>query len=154
MQCVLMTFFNDRVSTAENGESVKINTMLFSTIKRRLTSWIAIFVIFGGALAPSISMAIAKNYSGQFVMEICSSSELGKVMPIDLGQDRSSGQAETKNEHCAFCLTISPYVPATQSNLKFEKPEGSPFFPTLFYQSHKPLHAWLTQPSRAPPLNI
>lgn len=124
--------------------------MFLSTIKLRLTTWIAILAILGGALAPSILMAKTKDHGNQIVMELCSTVDVKQVITIDLDQ----GQAKSKMEHCPFCLVHAPFVPVTQSNLSFKKPEISQFFPQLFYQSPKLLFAWIKLPSQAPPLSI
>lgn len=124
--------------------------MILYTIKRRLTTWIAVFAILGGALFPSAGMAIKSEHSSLFVMELCSTVEAGKVITIDLHQE----QSQMKMEHCPFCLVYAPFVPVTQSNLSFEKPQVSQFFPQLFYQSPKPLFAWVKHPSQAPPESV
>lgn len=124
--------------------------MFLSTIKRRLTIWIAIFAIFGGALLPSVAMAMKNNHSNPLVMELCSTIDVGQVISIDLEQ----GQTTSKIAHCPFCLVHAPFVPVTQSHLSFEKPQISQFVPQLFYRSPKPLFSWAKHPSQAPPQSV
>jgi hypothetical protein len=124
--------------------------MFLSTIKRHLTTWIAVFAIFGGTVLPSVAMAMKSNHSNPLVMELCSTADVGQVISIDLDQ----GQSMSKMEHCPFCLVNVPFVPVTQSNLSFEKPQISQFVPQLFYRSPKPLFSWAKHPSQAPPQSV
>ena len=55
-------------------------------------------------------------------------------------------------EHCPFCVThAGSFGLVPIDALALPAPRGSDVFPSLFYQSHHPLFAWVTPHSRAPP---
>ncbi len=118
-------------------------------IKRKLIQWIAILAVFTGSLAPSISQAISVVQDGKgFAVEVCAAT--GSKMTVMLGahQDQETKKA---NEHCPFCIMHGTYALPVNSALSFAKPESHQLYPQLFYQSPKPLFAWVSLPSRAPP---
>jgi hypothetical protein len=118
-------------------------------IKRKFIQWIAILAVFTGSLAPSISQAISVVQDGKgFAVEVCTAT--GSKMTVMLGahQDQETKKA---NEHCPFCIMHGTYALPVNSTLSFAKPESHQLYPQLFYQSPKPLFAWVSLPSRAPP---
>ena len=116
--------------------------------KNCLVHWIAALAIFMSALAPSVSQAVSLAKHGQgFVMEICSvdGSEMQVVAQGD-SQDLAN-QAEP----CPYCIAHGAIPPALNTNLTFAVPQTLALLPALFYQSPKPLTAWVTPPTLAPP---
>lgn len=119
--------------------------------KRKFIQWIAIIAVLTGSLAPSISQAISVAQDGKgFAVEVCTAT--GSKMTVMLGADHKQDQ-ETKetNEHCPFCIMHGAYALPVNSTLSFAKPESHHLYPQLFYQSPRPLFAWVSLPSRAPP---
>lgn len=117
--------------------------------KNRLIHWIAALAIAMSALAPAITQAVSLAKHGQgFAMEICSAegAKTQKIVHIDDRSDLVDVQS------CPYCITHIPTTPAFNTNLTFQAPQTLALLPQLFYQSPKPLTAWVTPPSAAPPV--
>jgi hypothetical protein len=117
--------------------------------KNRLIHWIAAVAIAMSALAPAMSQAVSLAQGGQgFAMEICAVD--GSKMQIKVETNTQLDQTE-QLQPCPYCLAQSFITPAFNTNLTFGAPQSFAFLPQLFYQSPKPLAAWVTPPSAAPP---
>lgn len=117
--------------------------------KNRFIHWIAALAIAMSALAPAVSQAVSLAKHGQgFAMEICSAegAKTQHIVQIDDGSDLPEVQP------CPYCITHIPTTPAFNTNLTFQAPQTLTLLPHLFYQSPKPLTAWVTPPSAAPPV--
>ena len=116
--------------------------------KNHLIHWIAAAAIAMSALAPALSQAVSLAKHGQgFTMEICSAN--GNMMQISISMDDQ--ELANQGPTCPYCVAQSTITPALNTNLKFQAPQTFAFLPQLFYQSPKPLAAWVTPPSAAPP---
>ena len=119
------------------------------SIKRHLIHWMAIAAILMGALAPSISQAIALSEQGKGIsVEVCTTA--GSKMTQIISTSGADDQ-QMANEHCPFCLVHGAYHLPIDNTLNFAEPQAHNIYPQLFYQSPKPLFAWVALPSRAPP---
>ena len=117
--------------------------------KNRRIHWIAALAIAMSALAPAVSQAVSLAKHGQgFAMEICS-AEGSKTQMIVQTDDRLD---LVDAQSCPYCITHIPTTPAFNTNLTFQAPQTLALLPQLFYQSPKPLTAWVTPPSAAPPV--
>ena len=117
--------------------------------KNRLIHWIAAFAIAMSALAPAVSQAVSLAKGGNgFAMEICAMD--GSKMQITVELEQSSEQT-SQAQPCPYCLAQTAITPAFNTSLTFQAPQSFAFLPQLFYQSPKPLAAWVTPPSAAPP---
>ena len=119
-------------------------------IKRQFVHLIAIMAILTGSLAPTISQSMTLNdaYKG-FTAEICTTS--GVKMTQQMGSTPNSEESKNVSNHCPYCLMHGAYALPVNNTLTFAKPESHQLHPQLFYQSPKPLFAWVSLPSRAPP---
>ena len=118
--------------------------------KNRLIHWIAAFAIAMSALAPAVSQAVSLAKGGNgFAMEICAMD--GSKMQITVELEQSSEQT-SQAQPCPYCLAQTAITPAFNTSLTFQAPQSFAFLPQLFYQSPKPLAAWVTPPSAAPPV--
>lgn len=118
-----------------------------NSCKNRLIHWIAVFAILMSALAPSISQAVSVANSGHgFSMEICSTDGVKSIKVLEDDQDQAKA-----SEPCPYCLAHVAYAIPLDTTLTFAAPTDFSQFPHLFYQSPKPLFAWVRIPSRAPP---
>lgn len=124
--------------------------MILSTIKRRLTSWIAIFAIAMGSLAPTISQAVSViNHGKGFTVEICTATGQKMVQEIELINE---GDQAASSSTCQYCLVNGSFdLPIQYTAYNFKKPEVLALFPQLFYQSPKLRFVWIKLPSQAPP---
>jgi len=117
--------------------------------KNRLIHWIAALAIAMSALAPAVTQAVSLAKHGQgFAMEICSAE--GAKTQINVQIDDRSGLTDV--QPCPYCIAHIPTTPAFNTNLTFQAPQTLALLPQLFYQSPKPLTAWVTPPSAAPPV--
>lgn len=123
-------------------------------ITHRCTHWMAIFVVWFAALAPTLSQAFKGPAAGPFD-EICTVA--GFVPVAAEGDAAPAGQPAPGHvagdfEHCPFCflqahaaaLPSQPPAAVAPAGLRFEVPR-------LFLQASRPLHAWASAQARAPP---
>ena len=118
--------------------------------KNRLTHWIAALAIAMSSLAPAVTQAISLAKHGQgFAMEICAAD--GAKSEIRIQSSEQTDLAESV-QPCPYCISHTAITPAFNTNLTFQAPQTFSLLPQLFYQSPKPLAAWVTPPSAAPPV--
>ena len=123
--------------------------MVLNTIIRRGAAWLACVAMLFAALAPSMSHAMSARGSDAWT-EICSAAGIKLVQATD-GQGDTTDAAPM--EHCDFCSTHPTHVallPGNASSMPVLL--GRDSYPPLFFQSSRPLAAWLHAQSRAPPL--
>lgn len=119
-------------------------------IKRQFVHLIAMMAILTGSLAPTISQAMTVNNTVTgFTAEICTTSGVKIVQPM--GSTENGEESNIKANHCPYCVMHGAYALPVNNTLTFAKPEAHQLHPQLFYQSPKPLFAWVSLPSRAPP---
>ena len=122
---------------------------MFKKPKSCLVHWITIVSIVMASLAPAISQAVSVAQHGQGVsVEICTTTGM-KVTKVIV--DDEQGQQQLSNESCPYCLVHKVYALPLNNNLHFSEPEAYQLYLKLFYQSPKPIFAWVSLPSRAPP---
>ncbi len=122
---------------------------MINSCKNRLIHWVAILAILMSALAPAISQAVSIANSGHgFSMEICSTDGVKTIQVMQDDQDQAKA-----SEPCPYCLAHVAYAIPLNTSLVFATPNNLSSYPYLFYQSPKPLFAWVRLPSRAPPAN-
>jgi hypothetical protein len=117
--------------------------------KNRFVHWIAALAIAMSALAPAVSQAVSLAQHGKgFAMEICVAD--GAKSQVHIQGDESAELADSA-QPCPYCIAHSSIPPAFNTSLTFQAPQNFALLPQLFYQSPKPLAAWVTPPSAAPP---
>ena len=122
------------------------------SLKRHLSHWIAILAVLMSSVAPTVSQAVSLAQNGQGIsMEICTTTGVKMTHVIDLGIAGNTDDLAQSGEHCPLCLVHGNFVLPLNHELSFAKPENNNIYPQLFYQSPKPLFAWVALPSRAPP---
>lgn len=129
------------------------NHHMIKVAKRQaLHIWIAILAILFGALAPTVSHALAAAGNSSDTIEICTVNGY-KLVKLS-GSDGSKVPASPKHgmEHCAFC-TIHGGSHALISTLfvTVVPDPGRDIFPPLFYTAPQSLHAWSAAKPRGPP---
>lgn len=116
-------------------------------ITRRFAAWITCFAILFGALAPSISQAVAVSQGGAWA-EICSASgsKLIKIDGADIG---------LHVEHCPFCAThAGSFGLPPSAGFVLPLLDTRDTYPSLFYHAPRKLPVWTAAQSRAPPAQI
>lgn len=121
---------------------------MFKSARNNLVHWIAIVSIVLASLAPTISQAVAISDHGKGIsMEVCTSS--GMKVTVTVGDQEE--QKQLTNDACPYCVMHQALMLPLNSSLTFSVPEAHHLYPQLFYQSPKPMFAWVSLPSRAPP---
>jgi hypothetical protein len=119
------------------------------SLKRYTSHWIAVFAILMSSVAPAVSQAVSLAQNGQGIsIEVCTTTGIQMTQVIDASDADEPAQA---NGHCPLCVVHGNFVLPLNHELSFAKPVNSNIYPQLFYQSPKPLFAWVALPSRAPP---
>jgi hypothetical protein len=119
------------------------------SLKRHLSHWIAVFTVLMSSMAPTVSQAVSLAQNGQGIsMEVCTTTGVKMTQVIDATNADESAQATVQ---CPLCVVHGNFVLPLNHELSFAKPENNSIYPQLFYQSPKPLFAWVALPSRAPP---
>ena len=119
------------------------------SLKRYTSHWIAVFAILMSSVAPAVSQAVSLAQNGQGIsIEVCTTTGIQTTQVIDASDADEPAQA---NDHCPLCVVHGNFVLPLNRELSFAKPVNSNIYPQLFYQSPKPLFAWVALPSRAPP---
>jgi hypothetical protein len=120
--------------------------------KRHLAHWIAIIAVLMSSLAPTVSQAVSLTQNDQNIsIEICTTTGVKMTHVIDLSLSGNADESAQSGGHCPLCVVHGNYVLPLNYELSFAKPVNSNIYPQLFYQSPKPLFAWVALPSRAPP---
>ena len=122
--------------------------MISLTNRRVLHVWIALLAILFGALAPTVSRAIAANPRYDTV-EVCSASG---YKAFKIPKDGTSPSSKVSIDHCAFCANHAgthglPGISSVNTPLIV----GRDFYPPLFYSAPRLMHAWSAANPRAPP---
>lgn len=121
---------------------------MFKKPKSYLIHWIAIVSIVMASLAPAISQAVAVAEHGKgFTVEVCTTMGTKTVFMGDTDQSKQ----DVGNQSCPYCLAHTAYALPINTTLNFSEPKTLSLYPQLFYQSPKPLVAWITPPHQAPP---
>jgi hypothetical protein len=125
-------------------------------ITHRCTHWMAIFVVWFAALAPTLSQAFTGSAAARLV-EICTAAGFvsvaadGNTAPAEAP---APGHSAGDFEHCPFCflqghasaLPSQPSAAFAPAGLRFEVPR-------LFLQAARTSHVWASAQARAPPLS-
>lgn len=123
-------------------------------IRRRLRSltWIALIAMFGLALAPAVSHALARALGAASPWsDICSASATKAAGAAETpGQPANGGGLHI--EHCPLCghAGHTPVLPSA-SAAAFAAPVAAGFVPALFAHAPRPLFAWAAAQPRGPP---
>jgi hypothetical protein len=122
---------------------------------RHLTAWIACFAILLAALAPSVTHVLAAAAGGSNAwMEICSTTGTKFISSAVAQKTNPAAPSDQSMQHghCPFCLAHADMTVLPTTHL-FVLPllAGAEMFPSLFYQSPRPLFMWTAAQSRAPP---
>lgn len=128
-------------------------------ITHRCTHWLAIFVVWFAALAPTLSQAFTGSASARLV-EICTAAGFvsvavdGGSAPGAPSQPVDPHHALGEFEHCPFCF-LQGHAPVLPSQpVALIAPTGLRYaVPRLFLQAARTSHAWAPAQARAPPLS-
>lgn len=130
---------------------------VLSALRHRLRrlSWIACLAIFGLALAPTISHALAHATGTSAWAEVCTPQGTKLVALDEAGSGPVTPAAGGGHlDHCPLCgLGSSPVAPPpvmVPVTLLIDLGNATP---PLFLRAPRPLFAWAAAQPRAPPLH-
>jgi hypothetical protein len=112
-----------------------------------LCLWLAMLAVLFGALAPTLSQAMAAPAQAGSEMQICTMAGM-KTIVVD------TAPADTAHfvKHCADCvLHTSAAFPPAANGFVFALPAPPSAWPPLYYQASAPLFPWTAASPRAPP---
>ena len=130
--------------------------MPINRFNRKLISWIAMFALVLGALAPTVSSAVSWATGGEVRwIEVCTTSGV-KLVPMDAeyaasGEERGD-TALFASERCPLCFTqggVLALPPGTGMSLPVLSVRDP--FSAVHYRAPPPLFIWAASQSRAPP---
>ncbi|MYM81637.1 DUF2946 domain-containing protein [Duganella sp. FT50W] len=118
--------------------------------RKTLYLWIAMLAMLFGALAPTVSHALAAGAQVDAALMLCTANGYKIVKPS--GGDGQAPLDAKSLQHCAFCplhggadaLPASPAVALAPS-------AGRAPYPPLFYRAPRAQHIWSAAQQRAPP---
>lgn len=130
--------------------------MLYSYSFRRLFMLVTALVILAGALAPTVSRALAQpvsNSSGW--VEVCTAQGF-KVIPIDKVSTEQTDHGTLSMDHCPFCLPQfhTALLPTCLTNTASSPVQLRTLVPHLFLSAPRMLYAWTSALPRAPPVLV
>jgi Protein of unknown function (DUF2946) len=125
-----------------------------STLRLHLRQlcWVALLAVFGLAVAPTISHAMAGAQAKAGWTEVCTPQGSQWVSLADSGGPAQPDTAGSHLEHCPLCglagaaVGLPPAAPAVQPPAGLQHA-----VPRLFLQSPRPLFAWAAAQPRGPP---
>jgi hypothetical protein len=132
---------------------------VLNSLRHRLhrLSWIALLAIFGLALAPTISHALAAASGNSAYTEICTPQGTRLVALDDGGAAKAQPAGPLPPslghlDHCPFC-GLAGHAPALPpALLVWQLDDGlAHAVPRLFLQAPRALYAWAPAQARAPP---
>lgn len=126
--------------------------MSFKRPIRLITAWTALLAIVLGAVMPAMSHALghAGGKESRWV-EVCTVAGT-KLVAVDAQSDGDPASELLAAERCMFCAAHGAAPLPAQQILPLTLKGGADEFPRLYFHAPRPLFAWITAPSRAPPL--
>jgi hypothetical protein len=126
---------------------------ILAALRRPLALWLAVLIALFGAVAPTVSHAIAlQRGDGAGWTEVCTLSG-PRWIALHISTDSPDGQESAPAaEHCPFCLLFTYRVlPAPHSLVHLFFVSGEPQAPTVRQAFFFFTHFALAPPPRGPP---
>lgn len=123
--------------------------------RQRLASWIALLALVLGALAPTVSRAMAWAASDALPFGVvCSANPDARTQGTAPGDAGDGAHHASVFEHCPFCSIHAPdlALPSAES-IALPLQGLAAAEPQLFLRAPRTLHAWASAQPRAPPLS-
>jgi Protein of unknown function (DUF2946) len=115
---------------------------------RRMAT-IALVAMCLAALVPTFSRLLASAEGTASLLERCATPGVTADDQASLALPDPAAPT-IHSDHCPYChIELSKCLPPAP--WVFVLARATAFFPALFYQSPRPLHAWTSLPARAPP---
>jgi hypothetical protein len=132
--------------------------------RKRLHAWLAIFATLIGALAPSVSRAMASGEQA-LLLDICSASGVHQIVLTGAEADLYAGlglpgagdadgeSSDLSFSACPYCFTHAGSVglPGFEATPSITLATGGDLLPPLFLSAPRTLFAWSPSHPRAPP---
>jgi hypothetical protein len=127
---------------------------VLSALRHRLRrlSWIAFLAIFGLAIVPTISHALAHASGESAFTEICTPQGMRQVSVAAQGNTAPAAPSMSHLDHCPMCgLGASPVALLPVAPVVLAPVDPAHLLPALFLHAPQPLFAWASAQPRAPP---
>lgn len=128
---------------------------MFSLPTRRLlTIWIALLAVLFGALAPSVSYALAAQRGGTAQWaELCGVNGVKRVLvAAETPPAPQRDPLQHHIEHCPYCATHGgTFALPPPAALSVAVIGGHDRYPSLYYHAPAPLFPWSAAKPRGPP---
>ena len=129
-------------------------------VKRHVVwSWIAALAILFGAVAPTLSRAMAADAERAAVpdaaMEVCTMLGMKMLPPADHGGKPDPGKFDHMLDHCPYCAAHAVPALLPPPSAPFVVPRATyAVYPLLFYRSATTSFAWSPARPRGPPVPL
>ncbi len=122
---------------------------------RRLTTWLALWLLVLNALLPVTAQAMVLARQGADLLEVCTSTGMVRVQAdaSHAVQPGSSGGSVEFNlgQHCPLCTLHDSGQALPPAVLTWVTPAPWTDWPPAFYRGARIATVWLAAPARAPP---
>lgn len=126
--------------------------MSFKRSIRLFAAWTALVAIVLGAVIPAMSHALGHAASkDKRWVEVCTVAGT-KLVAVDVQSNDDPTSHLLAAERCMFCASHGAVTLPAQQIPPLILKGGADEFPVLYFHAPRPLFAWITAPSRAPPL--
>lgn len=120
---------------------------------RQLITWLAIVILLGSAVAPTISHALIPQMQVTVgLSELCSDHEKEVALALDEAEESQSRHQSLHFEHCPFCVHHTVGMLLDQEYYFLFPAAQSALYPLLFFSTLRPLFAWSVANPREPPI--
>lgn len=113
----------------------------------RRSAWLALGLMLSLAVVPTLSHAIALSAGAALPSDVCSVQDA-----LALASDTTAPTASHHLDHCPLCGVAAHGAPPPAPLVFTLVAAPATSAPALFWVAPRPLHAWASAPSRAPPL--
>jgi len=126
--------------------------MRWTRASRNISSWIAIFAIVAGSLAPALSQALQAS-RGNGAIEVCTALGAKWISADDTQSGEPAPAPAQATEHCPYCSLQAHWVglPPSAPAEGIAAPLLSFEVPARFLAAPRTPHAWVAARPRAPP---
>lgn len=130
--------------------------MPLTATRRRLTTWLALWLVVWGALLPTLSQAALRLHDGAERIEVCTSTGMVWVQldpaPTAAHDDDGAPSTDTVGMACPWCLSPhhGPALPPAPT-AQVHEPVVFRDHPPRFWQAAHTDHVWCSAHARAPP---
>lgn len=129
--------------------------MRSGTLAHRAGVWVALIALLFASLAPSASLAFADNTASKGYWAALCGMDGARSVWVDLDDGLQTDDAGSSHSsaagHCLFCHHLGGMAPPPDVVMLVHAADNRVLLPRQYYHAPKPLFAWSSRKSRAPP---